>query len=72
MSDSNHNEDREKHAFDAIIVSNLLRDRNPSDPKDLPELTESMKAKMHSVPNDLIRMLWEDDSEETEEACEEY
>ena len=74
MSDSLSRDEREKRAFDAIIVSNLVRDRDPGEVEDLPELTDAMKAKMNSLPEDLVSKLWAkapdvciDDCEDLEE-----
>jgi len=61
MSDRN---EREERAFDAVIVSHLLRDRELTDLNDLPELTESQRAAMNAVPADLVDGLWDADDEQ--------
>jgi hypothetical protein len=70
MSDSLSRDEREKRAFDALIVSNLLRDRDPEDLDDLPELPEAMKARMNSMSSDLVSKLWAKTPEGCEEECE--
>lgn len=74
MSESLSRDEREGRAFDALIVSNLLRERDPEDLNDLPELSEAMKAKMNSISDEFIGDLWEktsqvcsDDGDELEE-----
>jgi len=60
MSDRN---EREEHAFDALIVSHLLRDRELTELNDLPDLTESQRAAMNAVPADLVDQLWDAEDE---------
>lgn len=73
MSDRN---EREERAFDALIVSHLLRERDLTDLNDLPDLTESQRAAMNTVPADLVDLLWnaEDvdstDDQQDDEACD--
>lgn len=68
MSDRN---EREKHAFDALIISHLLRERELTDLNDLPDLTESQRAAMDAVPADLVDQLWNaDDAELADEAVD--
>jgi hypothetical protein len=62
MSDRN---EREERAFDALIVSHLLRDRDLTHPDDLPDLTESERAAMNAVPEDLVERLWDEENERT-------
>ena len=71
MSDSLNRDEREKRAFDALIVSNLLRERDPENLDDLPELTDAMKAKMNSMPDDLVSELWAKTLEACTDDCEE-
>lgn len=70
MSDPLGRGEREKRAFDALIVSNLLRDRDAQDLDDLPELSDAMKAKMNSLPDDLVSKLWAKTHEGCIEDCE--
>lgn len=66
MSDRN---EREERAFDALIVSHLLRERELNELSDLPELTESQRAAMNTVPTDLVDRLWNaQDDESTDES----
>ena len=60
MSDRN---EREEHAFDALIVSHLLRDRELTELNDLPDLTESQRVAMNAVPADLVDQLWDAEDE---------
>jgi hypothetical protein len=50
--------EREDRAFDALIVSHLLRDRDFNDLNDLPPLTESQRALVNSIPDDIVERLW--------------
>ena len=70
MSDPLGRDERERRAFDALIVSNLLRDRDPEDPDDLPELPDAMRAKMDSLPDNLVSKLWAKTPEGCIEDCE--
>lgn len=70
MSEPLGRDERERRAFDALIVSNLLRDRDPEDLDDLPELPDAMKAKMNSLPDDLVSKLWAKTPEGCIEDCE--
>lgn len=65
MSDRN---EREERAFDALIVSHLLRERDLADPNDLPDLTESERKAMSDLSMDLVDHLW--DAEEKQLAIE--
>jgi hypothetical protein len=71
MSDSHSRDEREKRAFDALIVSNLLRDRDPEDLDDLPELPDAIKAKMSSLPADFVSKVWAKTPEACIEECDE-
>lgn len=53
MSDN----ERERRAFEAIIVSQLLRERDPMHLDDLPELTESQRAAMNRMPANLVAVV---------------
>ena len=64
MSDRN---EREERAFDALIVSHLLRERELTELNDLPDLTESQRAAMNAVPADLVDRLWDAESQESED-----
>jgi hypothetical protein len=63
-------DEREIRAFEAIIVSQLHRERDPMNLNDLPELTEGQKAALKGRPNDFVEKLWaevENEKEEDEE-----
>ena len=57
MSDQNERE-REERAFEALIASQLRRDRDIDEPDDLPELTEADQAAMDALDPKLIESLW--------------
>jgi hypothetical protein len=65
MSDRN---EREERAFDALIVSHLLRDRELTELNDLPDLTDSQRAAMNAVPADLVDQLWDAEDERSADA----
>ncbi len=72
---SNERSEREDRAFDALIVSHLLRDRDFNDLNDLPQLTESQRKLMNSVPDDIVERMWnqakaEESPCQIEEECE--
>jgi hypothetical protein len=48
---------REHRAFEALIVYTLRRERDIEDLDDLPELTESQRAAMNSLPSDFVERL---------------
>lgn len=62
MSDRN---EREERAFDALIVSHLLRERELTELNDLPDLTESQRAALNAVPADMVDQLWNAEDEES-------
>lgn len=66
MSDN----EREIRAFEAIIASQLHRERDPMNLNDLPPLTESQRAKMNALPASLVESLW-DAVDEEEPPCPE-
>lgn len=71
---SNERSEREDRAFDALIISHRLRDRDFNDLDDLPPLTESQRKLMESVPDDIVERMWNQaKAEETpcdvEETC---
>ena len=66
---SNERSEREDRAFDALIISHRLRDRDLNDLNDLPPLTESQRALMNSVPDDIVELLW--NKAKTEEVARE-
>jgi hypothetical protein len=70
MSDSLSRNERDKRAFDALIVSNLLRDRDITNLDDLPELSESQRARMNAVTSDIVDQLWDAAKEGCLEECE--
>ena len=61
--------EREIRALEAIIVSQLLRERDPMNLNDLPELTDSQRAAMNALPANLVEKLWDEVDEESEEEC---
>ena len=61
--------EREFRALEAIIASQLLRERDPMNLNDLPELTDSQRAAMNALPADLVEKLWDEVGEESEEEC---
>jgi hypothetical protein len=66
-------DEREIRAFEAIIVSQLYRERDPMNLNDLPELTEGQMAAFKARPNDFVEKLWEEvenEGEEDEECLE--
>lgn len=72
-----HERDGEDRALEALIVSQLRRERECCDINDLPELTAEERAVMNAAPADLIEKLWEqaeaadlDADDEEEEDCE--
>ena len=72
---SNERSEREDRAFDALIITHMLRDRDFNDLNDLPPLTESQRKLMESVPDDIVEKLWNKAKErqapcEAEELCE--
>jgi hypothetical protein len=72
MSDSLDSREREKRAFDALIVSNLLRDRDITNLDELPELSESERAAMNAVPSDIVNKLWDSTTDSCQEKCEAF
>lgn len=63
-------DEREIRAFEAIIVSQLHRERDPMYLNDLPELTEGQKAALKARPNDFVEKLWaEVENEDEDEEC---
>ena len=67
-------DERETRAFEAIIVSQLLREGDPTNLDDLPELTKEQKEKIDALPEDLVDRLWEaarnEQSCPSEETCD--
>ena len=61
--------EREIRALEAIIVSQLLRERDPMNITDLPELTDSQRAAMNALPPNLLDDLWDEVDAEFEEEC---
>lgn len=49
----------EERALEALIVSQLRRDRDPSRPETLPELTAEEQAAMLALGANLIDRLWD-------------
>ena len=68
MGDANRQEVR---AFDALIVSQLRRERDINNLDDLPELSDEELAAMDNVPANIIESMWEEESAGTEPKCEE-
>jgi hypothetical protein len=72
---SNERSEREDRAFDALIISHRLRDRDFNDLNDLPPLTESQRKLMESMPDDIVERMWNqakaaDAPCDVEETCE--
>lgn len=72
---SNERSEREDRAFDALIVSHRLRDRDFNNLNDLPPLTESQRRLMESMPDDIVERMWNqatvaDSLCDAEETCE--
>jgi hypothetical protein len=67
---SQHDRDREDRAFEALIVSQLRRQRDCRDINDLLELNESEKAAMKALPDDLIERLWEQEETADQQTLE--
>ena len=61
--------EREIRAFEAIIASQLLRERDPMNLDDLPELTEAQRTAMNAVPANFVEQLWDEVEDESEEEC---
>jgi hypothetical protein len=61
--------EREIRALEAIIVSQLLRERDPMNLDDLPELTDSQRAAMNALPTNLVENLWDEIDAESDEEC---
>jgi hypothetical protein len=59
--------EREFRALEAIIASQLLRERDPMNLADLPELTAAQLAAMTTLPANLVEQLWDDFAEESQE-----
>lgn len=59
--------EREIRALEAIIASQLLRERDPMNLADLPELTDAQLAAMNALPANLVEQLWDEFAEESEE-----
>ncbi len=55
---SSEHSEREDRAFDALIISHRLRDRDFNDLNDLPPLTESQRKLMESIPDDIVERMW--------------
>lgn len=51
--------EREIRAFEAIIASQLHRERDPMNLDDLSPLTESQREKMNALPANLVDSLWD-------------
>lgn len=52
-------QDREARALEALIVSQLRRERNPADQEDLPQLTDEDRKAMNALGPNLIDRLWD-------------
>lgn len=60
---------REIRALEAIIASQILRERDPKNLDDLPELTEAQQAAMNAMPANVVEQLWDQVEEEPENEC---
>ncbi len=61
------NNEREIRALEAIIASQLLRERDPTNLADLPELTDAQRTAMNSVPSNIVEQLWQETNESDED-----
>ena len=61
--------EREIRALEAIIVSQLLRERDPMNLDDLPELTDAQRTAMHALPANLVEQLWKDVEDDSGDDC---
>jgi hypothetical protein len=61
--------EREVRALEAIIASQLLRERDPMNLDDLPKLTEAQRTVMDAVPANIVEQLWDEVENEPEEEC---
>lgn len=61
--------EREIRALEAIIVSQLLRERDPMNLDDLPELPDTQRDSMNALPANLVEKLWDEVDDEYEEEC---
>lgn len=59
--------EREYRALEAIIASQLLRERDPRNLADLPELTDAQRVAMNALPANLVEQLWDEVAGEPEE-----
>ena len=59
--------EREFRALEAIIASQLLRNSDPMNCDDLPDLTDTQLAAMNALPTNLVEQLWDEVGEESEE-----
>ena len=59
--------EREVRALEAIIASQLLRDRDPMILEDLPELTDAQRAAMNALPANLVQQLWHEVDEQSDD-----
>lgn len=66
---SNERSEREDRAFDALIISHRLRDRDFNDLNDLPPLTESQRKLMESMSDDIVERMW-DQAKAADVPCE--
>lgn len=66
---SNERSEREDRAFDALIISHRLRDRDFNNLDDLPPLTESQRKLMESMPDEIVERMW-DQAKAADAPCE--
>lgn len=59
--------EREIRALEAIIASQILRERAPMNLDDLPQLTEAQRTAMNALPADLVEQLWDEVEGESED-----
>lgn len=61
--------ERENRALQAVFVSQLLRERDPLNLDDLPELTDAQRAAMDALPSNLVEQIWDDPEDADDENC---
>ena len=60
-----YDRERETRAFEALIVSQLCRERDLMNLDDLPELTDAQRAAMNALPSNLVEILWQEAQSES-------
>lgn len=71
MSESSKRESEER-ALEALIVSQIWQERDPSKVDELPELSDEERAAMNSMGTDLVQRLWDRVPEEDDDVMQPY